>query len=86
MKKTMIYLSEETHEGLRKLAFEHRVSIAQLVRLAVDAVYGEDIEDIAIMDQEIADYEANPEGSLDLETYLKEREAKLRQAKSRVHS
>ena len=85
MKKTMIYLPEETHEGLRKLAFENRVSIAQLIRLAVDSVYGEDIEDIRDMEQEIADYEANPEGTVDLDTYLKEREARLKQAKASVH-
>ena len=74
MKKTMIYLPEETHEGLRKLAFEHRVSIAQLIRLAVDSVYGEDIEDIRDMEQEIADYEANPEGTVDLDTYVAKRD------------
>ena len=85
MKKTMIYLSEETHEGLRKLAFERRVSIAELIRQAVDVVYGEDIEDIAVMEQESADYEANPEGSIDLDTYLKERKTRLKQSKSRVH-
>ncbi len=32
MKKTMIYLPEETHEGLKRLAFEARTSIAELIR------------------------------------------------------
>jgi hypothetical protein len=32
MKKTMIYLPEETHEGLKRLAFEARTSIAELDR------------------------------------------------------
>ncbi|MFC1935542.1 Smr/MutS family protein [Chloroflexota bacterium] len=70
MKKTMIYLPEETHEGLRKLAFERRVSIAELIRVAVDSVYGEDIEDISDMKQEIRDYETEPSGAVDLDTLV----------------
>ena len=42
MKKTMIYLPEETNEGLKKLAFESRTSIAELVRRAIEVVYGEE--------------------------------------------
>ena len=34
MKRTMIYLPEETHQGLRKLAFEGNTSIAELIRKA----------------------------------------------------
>ena len=85
MKKTMIYLPEETHEGLRKLAFEHRVSIAKLIRLAVDSVYGEDIQDILDMEHEAAEYRAHPESAVDLDTFLKEREAHLKQPETRAH-
>ena len=85
MKKTMVYLPEQTHEGLRKLAFEHRLSIAELIRRAVDAAYGEDIEDISDMEREIAGYEANPEGSIGLDTYLKQREASRDKPKARAH-
>jgi hypothetical protein len=46
MKRTMIYLPDEIHQGLRRLAFEANTSIAELIRKAVQAVYGEDIEDI----------------------------------------
>jgi len=60
MKRTMIYLSDETHQGLRKLAFEANTSIAELVRRAVDIVYGEDIEDIRDAEEELAKYLANP--------------------------
>jgi len=81
----MVYLPEETHEGLRKLAFEHRLSIAELIRRAVDAAYGEDIEDIRDMEREIADYEANPEGTIALDTYIKQREARREKSKARVH-
>ncbi len=67
MKRTMIYLPEQTHQGLRKLAFEANTSIAELVRKAVDAVYGEDIEDGRVMEEEIAYYKAHPESAISLD-------------------
>jgi hypothetical protein len=35
-KKTMIYLAVNVHERLRRQAFEERVSMAELIRRAVD--------------------------------------------------
>lgn len=67
MKRTMIYLPDETHQGLRKLAFEANTSIAELIRKAVDAVYGEDIKDIRDMEEEIANYQAHPESAISLD-------------------
>lgn len=66
MKRTMIYLPDETHQGLKKLAFEADSSIAELIRKAVDALYGEDIEDIRDMEAEIAKYRAHPESAVSL--------------------
>ena len=63
----MIYLPDETHQGLRKLAFEANTSIAELIRKAVDAVYGEDIEDIRDMEAEIANYQDHPESAISLD-------------------
>ena len=77
MKKTMIYLPEETHEGLKELAFEARTSIAELVRRAIDIVYGEDIEDIRDMDNELAKYRADPGSAVELEEYLRQRKARV---------
>ena len=67
MKRTMIYLPDEMHQGLRKLAFEANTSIADLIRKAVEAVYGEDIEDIRVMEEEIAKYQAHPESAISLD-------------------
>ena len=67
MKRTMIYLPENTHEGLRKLAFENKTSVADLIRKAVDTIYGEDIEDIRDMEEAIEEYKANPESFISLE-------------------
>ena len=67
MKRTMIYLPDETHQGLRKLAFEANTSIADLIRKAVEAVYGEDIEDMAVMEEELTYYTAHPESAISLD-------------------
>jgi len=67
MKRTMIYLPDDTHQGLRKLAFEGNTSIAELIRKAVEAVYGEDIEDIRDMEEALAEYKANPESAVSLD-------------------
>jgi predicted DNA-binding protein len=71
MKRTMIYLPDETHQGLRKLAFEANTSIAELIRKAVEAVYGEDIEDIRDMEEELAKYRSDPQSAVDLTGYLR---------------
>jgi predicted DNA-binding protein len=75
MKKTMVYLSEEMHEGLKKLAFENNTSIAELVRKAIEIVYGEDIEDIKDMEVELARYQAQSGSSVELEDYMRRRQA-----------
>ncbi len=77
MKKTMIYLPEETHEGLKRLAFEARTSIAELIRRAIDQAYQEDLEDIRDMEEELAKYRADPGSAIDLEEYLKQRKARV---------
>jgi len=77
MKRTMIYLSEETHQYLRKLAFEANTSIAELIRRAIDTVYGEDIADVRDMEEELAKYRANPDSAIDLDRYLHERKMRV---------
>lgn len=77
MKKTMIYLPHETHEGLRRLAFEEKTSIAELIRRAVELVYGEDIEDIRDMEEELARYQAKPGSAVELDEYLRQRKARV---------
>jgi len=75
MKKTMVYLDEEMHEGLRKLAFENNTSIAELVRQAVGLAYGEDIEDIKDMEAELARYKAQSGSAVEVGEYLRRRKA-----------
>jgi tagatose-1,6-bisphosphate aldolase len=77
MKKTMAYLPEELHEGLRQLAFEHRTSMAELIRRAVHAAYGETIEDIRDMEAEIASYLEDPSSSISLDDFIAERKLRV---------
>ena len=71
MKRTMIYLPEEIHEGLRRMAFESKTSIAELIRQAVDQAYREDLEDIRDMEEELANY--SPETAISYEEYRQQR-------------
>jgi len=41
MKRTQVYLPDELHEKLRRIAYEQRKSMAQVVREAVSAYVGE---------------------------------------------
>ena len=77
MKRTMIYLPEETHQGLRKLAFEANTSIAELIRKAVEAVYGKDIEDIRDMEEELAYYKAHPESAISLDELRRQKKVNV---------
>jgi hypothetical protein len=45
LKRTTIFLTQEQHESLRRLAFEHRTSMAKLIRDAALEIM-EDDEDI----------------------------------------
>ncbi len=73
MKKTMVYLPEDQHEGLRRLAFELRTSVAALIRRAVEETYREDLDDIRDMERELAQYGAEPGSAVAWEEYLGQR-------------
>jgi len=77
MKKTMIYLPEEMHEGLRRMAFESKTSISALIRQAVDRAYGEDLGDIRDMEGELALYRADPASAIEFEEYLRQRKTRV---------
>jgi len=74
MKKTMIYLPDELHEGLRILAFEHRTSTAELIRRALEAAYGEILEDIRDGEAELATYMQDRTTAISLEEFLAQQE------------
>jgi len=63
LKRTTIFLTEEQHERLRRLAFEQRTSMAKLLRDAALEVL-EDEEDIR---EGLKALEEGDEGSISLE-------------------
>jgi predicted DNA-binding protein len=73
----MIYLPEETHEGLRKLAFENNTSVADLIRKAVDSVYGEDLDDIRVMEKALEEYKADPSTAIEFTEYLRQKKVNV---------
>lgn len=56
MKRTMIFLPREMHQGLKRLAVEQDRSVAELIREAVVQTYQEDLQDIRDAEQELAKY------------------------------
>lgn len=68
MKRTTIFLTEEQHERLRRLAFERRTSVAQLLRDSAMEIL-EDEEDA----REGLKALEEREGTLDWETFKRER-------------
>ncbi len=69
MIRTMIYLPEALHRGLRHLAIERDSSLTELVRESVEALYREDLEDIRIGRKRLKEYLASPEKAIPYTTY-----------------
>jgi predicted DNA-binding protein len=68
LKRTTIFLTEDQHERLRRLAFEQRTSMAKLLRDAALEIL-EDEEDIREGLRALED----KRGTLDWETFRRER-------------
>lgn len=73
MKQIACHLSEDQYEGLKRLALEQKTSVAELIRRAIDKVYGEDLGDIRDMEDELARYKADPGVGIDYDQYRQER-------------
>ena len=69
LKRTTIFLTEEQHERLRRLAFEQRTSMAKLLRYAALEIL-EDEEDIHEGLKALAD----EKGTITWEQYQRKRE------------
>ena len=80
MTRTMIYLPEGLHRGLKHLAVERATSLTALIREAVEALYREDLEDFQIGRERLKDYVAHPERAV---PYAQVRAKRLRHRISR---
>lgn len=68
MKKTLIYIPEELHEGLRHIAFQSRRSISRLVREALEQVYADELDAID-MERELEEYARDPSSAMSWEEF-----------------
>ena len=73
MTRTMIYLPDQLHRGLKHLAVERRTSLAKLVQEAVEVLYLEDLEDLKIARERYQDYLTHPENAIPFVSYLAKR-------------
>ena len=73
MKQVVCRIAEEQYQGLRCLALEQKTSVAELIRRAIHKVYGEDLEDVRDMEEELARYQANSGIVVDYNQYRQER-------------
>ena len=60
MMRTMVYLPDELHRGLKHLAVERGTSMVKLVQEAVETLYREDLEDLQIGRKRLQEYLASP--------------------------
>jgi hypothetical protein len=72
MKKLMVYLDEDMHEDLRRLAFGKRTTMAALVRYALDKTFEDDLDVIA-GERALEEYARDPSRAVTLDEYLERR-------------
>jgi predicted DNA-binding protein len=69
VKKTMIYLPDDLHKNLKRLAVERDRSMADLIRDAATALIEEDREDIEEGQRALREFQNAPRSAVPLETY-----------------
>ena len=73
MMRTMVYLPEPLHKAIKHLAVERGTSFAKLVQEALESLYKEDIEDLKIGHERLAEYGSHPEKAAAYSTYRAKR-------------
>ena len=73
MKKTMVYLPDELHKNLKRLAVERDTSMADLVREAAFAMLTEESEDLEDGRRALEEFRRNPSSAVPLAEYHRRR-------------
>ena len=68
MKKALVYLPPELHEGLRQIAFRRRSTISELVRKALEKVYVDELDAVE-MEKELEEYARDPSSAMSWEEF-----------------
>ena len=74
MKKTMVYLPDQLHKNLKRLAVERDTSMAALIRDAAVAVLEEEIEDLEDAKKALREFRSKPSSAVSLEAYHRRRQ------------
>lgn len=73
MKKTMVYLPDELHKNLKRLAVERDTSMAEIIRDAAMAVLEEEREDLADARKALQEFRRSPSTAVSLAAYHRRR-------------
>lgn len=73
MIRTMVYLPEALHRAVKHLAVERGTSMAKLVTEALEALYKEDMDDLAIGRERLEAYLKYPQKAVPYSDYRTKR-------------
>lgn len=73
MKKTMIYLPDDLHKNLKRLAVERDTSMADIIRDAAVAALVEEREDLEDGRAALREFRRDPSSAVSLQDYHKRR-------------
>lgn len=73
MKKTMIYLPDDLHKNLKRLAVERDSSMAEIIRDAAVAVIEEEREDLEDAQKALKEFRRDPSSAVPLAQYHQRR-------------
>jgi hypothetical protein len=72
MKKLLVYMDDERYRDLKMLAQRNNTSMADLIRLAVEETFEDDL-DAMRGHRRLEEHLADPSSTMSLDDYLKER-------------
>ena len=73
MIRTMVYLPEALHKAIKHLAVERGTSLAKLVTEALEVLYKEDMEDLAVGRERLDSYLRDPNKTVAYSEYRAKR-------------
>ena len=68
-KRLLVSMDEERYEDLRRLAFEKKGSMADLVRYAMEERFEDDLDSIRLK-RRVEEHSKDPEGAVTLEEFM----------------
>jgi hypothetical protein len=77
MKKLLVYLDEERHEDLKRLAQRHKATMASLIRQAIEETFEDDL-DAMRGERRLEEAVAEPESTMSWEEFKAQRAGRVR--------